>query len=189
MDENAVELFKNSIKHADVPEEIIEKYRGKVSDDIISLWREYGFCTTEDGYYKLVNPDDYADIFREIYGGSDKNPVVLFVTAMADIIFYDDDRYFNLVDIRHEKVDAIGDDEYFSLIMRRMRTADFRHVVLSWEPYEDAVKKLGVPTYEECFAYEPLLSLGGKEKIENLHKVNLAVHLDIVSQMQDAVTW
>lgn len=43
MDENAIELFKNSVKYADVPEKIIEKYQGKVSDDIISLWREYGF--------------------------------------------------------------------------------------------------------------------------------------------------
>ena len=187
MDENAAELFKNSIKHSDVPEEIIEKYRGKVSENIISLWREYGFCTTEDGYYKLVNPDDYADIFREIYGGSDKNPVVLFVTAMADIIFYDDDRYFNLVDIRHEKVKTIGDD--FSMTMERIETADFRSYYLSWDLYEKAVPILGTPAYEECFAYEPLLSLGGKEKVENLRKVNLMVHLDIVSQMQDTVTW
>lgn len=69
--------------------------------------------TTEDGYYKLVNPDDYADIFREIYSDDDKNQVVVMVTAMADIIFYDDEKFFNFIDIRHEKVDAIGDDEYF----------------------------------------------------------------------------
>lgn len=73
--------------------------------------------------------------------------------------------------------------------MRRMKTVDFRHVVLSWEPYEDAVKKLGIPAYDECFAYEPLLSLGGNESVDNLRKVNLAVHLDIVSQMQDSTEW
>ncbi|MBD5112054.1 MAG: DUF1851 domain-containing protein [Ruminococcaceae bacterium] len=73
--------------------------------------------------------------------------------------------------------------------MRRMKTVDFRHTVLSWDLYEKAVKKLGVPAYEECFAYEPLLSLGSKEKVENLRKVNLLVHLDIVSQMQDPAEW
>ena len=189
MDENAAELFKNSVKYADVPEEIIEKYQGRVSDDIISLWREYGFCTTEDGYYKLVNPDNYADIFWEIYGDEeyDCDPVVVMVTAMADIIFFTSKGRFCYINIRHEKWDVIG--KMFSLTMRRMKDPEFRHTLLSWEPYEDAVKKLGVPTYEECFAYEPLLSLGGKEKVENLRKVNLMVHLDIVSQMQDPVEW
>ena len=193
MDENAAELFKNSIKHADVPEEIIEKYRGKVSDDIISLWREYGFCTTEDGYYKLVNPDDYIDIIGEIYGGEHDNvavtdeAAVVFATGMADVILYDNDGFFIYVNVRHEKCGAIGKN--FTVTMRRMRTADFRHTVLSWEPYEDAVKKLGVPTYEECFAYESLLSLGGNENVDNLRKVNLAVHLDIVSQMQEIINF
>ncbi|MDE7400093.1 MAG: DUF1851 domain-containing protein, partial [Oscillospiraceae bacterium] len=149
--------------------------------------REYGFCTTEDGYYKLVNPDDYADIFWKIYGGDDKNQVVVMVTAMADIIFFDNEGFFNFIDIRHEVCDAIG--QRFSLTMRRIKTADFRHTLLSWEPYENAVEKLGVPAYDECFAYEPLLSLGGKEKLENLRKVNLSVHLDIVSQMQDPAEW
>lgn len=187
MDENAAKLFENSVKYADVSEEIIEKYQGRVSDDIISLWREYGFCTTEDGYYKLVNPDDYADIFWEIYGDEeyDTDPVVVMMTAMADIIFFTSRGYFCYIDVRHEKWDVIG--KMFSLTMRRLLTADFRHTLLSWEPYEDAVKTLGVPAYEECFGYEPLLSLGGAEKVENLRKVNLAVHLDIVSQMQEPI--
>lgn len=187
MDENAAKLFENSIKHSDVPEEIIKKYQGRVSDDIISLWREYGFCTTQDGYYKLVNPDDYVDIFWEIYGdkGYDTDPIVVMVTAMADIIFFTSRGYFCYIDVRHEKWDVIG--KMFSLTMRRMLPAEFRHTLLSWEPYEDAVKTLGVPAYEECFGYDPLLSLGGAEKVENLRKVNLAVHLDIVSQTQEPI--
>ena len=187
MDENAAELFKNSIKHADVPEEIIEKYQGKVSDDIISLWREYGFCTTEDGYYKLVNPDDYADILEDLFEVvEDTYPVIVMVTAMADLIFYDDGMLC-YADIRHQKIKTIGPD--FSITMRDMRREDFRSYCLSWDLYGKAVQTLGIPAYEECFGYEPLLSLGGKEKVENLRKVNLMVHLDIVSQMQDIAEW
>ncbi|MDE7399801.1 MAG: DUF1851 domain-containing protein [Oscillospiraceae bacterium] len=199
MDENAIELFKNSIKYADVPEEVIEKYRGRVPDDFISLWREYGFCTTEDGYYKIVNPDDYADIWEDLFeNAEDAGTVVVMVTAMADLIFYDSSTlnstlfYDNnsmlcYADIRHQNVHAICDD--FSMTMGDMRTYDFRSDELSWDLYEKAVQTLGVPAYDECFGYEPLLSLGGKEKVENLRKVNLMVHLDIVSQMQDPAEW
>lgn len=190
MDENVIELFKNSIKHADVPEEIIEKYRGKVSDDIISLWKEYGFCTTEDGYYKLVNPDDYVDILGEIYKlEDDEDPVVVMVTGMADIIIYeiyDNHGQFIYIDLRHQKCGGVGRDR---IPARRLKTVDFRHTILSWGLYEDAVEKLGVPAYDECFGYEPLVSLGGKEKLENLRKVNLLIHLDIVSQMQERATF
>lgn len=73
--------------------------------------------------------------------------------------------------------------------MRRMKTVDFRHTVLSWDLYEKAVEKFGTPAYEECFGYEPLLSLGGNESVDNLRKVNLAVYLDIVSQIQDSTEW
>lgn len=33
----------------------------------------------------------------------------------------------------------------------------------------------------------PLLSLGGREGVENLKKVNLKVHLDMIGQMQDVI--
>ena len=190
MDEYTIELFKNSVKHSDVPEEIIAKYQGIVSENIISLWREYGFCTTEDGYYKLVNPDDYADILGEIYDlDDDEDPVVVMVTGMADIIIYeiyDNHGQFIYIDLRHQKCGGVGRD---CIPARRLKTVDFRHTVLSWDLYEKAVEKFGTPAYEECFGYEPLLSLGGKEKLENLRKVNLSVHLDIVSQMQERASF
>lgn len=189
MNQYVEELFKNCRKFEVVPDEIIEKYQNRVSDEIIALWKEYGFCTTEDGYYKVVNPEDYIDIIGEIYSGVDDEPTVLFVTGMADIIIYDNEGYYIYVDIRHQKCDAIGDDEYFSLIMRRLKTEDFRQSVLSWKPYEDAVKKYGQPEYDECFAYEPLLSLGGNESVDNIKRVNMKVHLDIASQLQEIITF
>ena len=193
MDQFAEELFKNSKRIGVVPDDIVEKYQSRVSDEIIALWKEYGFCTTEDGYYKIVNPDDYIDIIGEIYDGEHDEvavvdeATVVFATGMADVILYDNEGYFIYVNVRHQKCGAIGRN--FSLTMRRMKTADFRQTVLSWNPYEEAVKKYGVPEYDECFAYEPLLSLGGNESVDNMKKVNMEVHLDIVSQLQEIISF
>ena len=46
---------------------------------------------------------------------------------------------------------------------------------------------LGVPAYDECFGYVPLLSLGGSEKPENLQKVKLREHLELMYQMQGSI--
>ncbi|MCI8409081.1 MAG: hypothetical protein HFJ09_07410 [Lachnospiraceae bacterium] len=54
------------------------------------------------------------DIIDEIYSVEDDKSTVVFVTGMADIIVYDNEGYY--IDIRHQKSDEIGDDEYFSLI-------------------------------------------------------------------------
>ncbi|WP_420990641.1 T6SS immunity protein Tdi1 domain-containing protein [Chitinophaga sp. CC14] len=37
--------------------------------------------------------------------------------------------------------------------------------------------------YDECYGYAPLLGLGGKEKIENIEKVKISVHIALIAQL------
>ena len=188
MNENAAELFKNSVKYADVTEEIIEKYRGFVPNEVIEMWKEYGFCCAEDGYFKIINPEDYIDLIPDLYEmDEDELAIPIFGTGMGDIIFCDQKENFILIDIRHQNLEVIGKN--LASALKTMNFPTLRQTIFSWKPYEDAVKKYGVPTFEECFAYEPLLSLGGNESVDNLRKVNLAVHLDIVSRMQEIINF
>lgn len=113
--------------------------------------------------------------------------MVIFLTGMADIILYNSRGYFVYVDIRREYSDAIG--KQFLLTMRRMTTVDFIKTILSWSPYEEAVKKYGISEYDEFFEFEPLLSLGGNESVNNMKRVNMKVHLDIVSQLQETIIY
>ena len=49
--------------------------------------------------------------------------------------------------------------------------------------YHEAVKLLGKIKYDECFGYVPLLGLGGSEKVDNLDKVKIKEHIELISQM------
>ncbi|HEM3588694.1 TPA: hypothetical protein U1B91_001985, partial [Streptococcus suis] len=40
------------IKLADMPSDIIEKYRNKVPEFMINFWKEYGIATGLNGYLK-----------------------------------------------------------------------------------------------------------------------------------------
>lgn len=186
MDKNVAELFKNSVKFSDVPWEVFNEYEDSVPNEVIEMWREYGFCCAEDGYFKILNPNDYIDLIPDLYEmDEDESAIPIFGTGMGDIIFCDQKEYFILIDIRHQNLEMIG--KGFESALKHMNFPTLRQTLFSWNPYENAVKKLGIPTYQECFGYEPLLSLGGNESVDNLRKVNLAVHLDIVSQMQDPI--
>lgn len=39
--------------------EIIERYKENVPNEIIALWRKYGFGSFMQGYFKSVNPDEF----------------------------------------------------------------------------------------------------------------------------------
>ncbi|UOB66588.1 GAD-like domain-containing protein, partial [Bacillus thuringiensis] len=41
--------------------EVIEKYTGKVPDQIIDLWKCYGFGSMLNGYLRAINPEKYLD--------------------------------------------------------------------------------------------------------------------------------
>lgn len=41
----------------------------------------------------------------------------------------------------------------------------------------------GKLNFEECFGYVPLLRLGGSEKVENLKKVKIKEHIELITQM------
>ena len=186
MGEYTKNLFEDFVLDEKVPEEIIQKYEGIIPDEMIEVWKEYGFGMTADGYLRVINPDEYIEVVTKIFDyGEDIVPV--FITGMGDIIVYENEGYLLYVNVRHQSRGYIGDD--FELTMKRMKTEDFRSHVLSWEPYKEAVERYGTPNYEECFGYEPLLSLGGGESVDNLRKLNLKVHLDIISQMQEIIVF
>ncbi|MBC2005604.1 DUF1851 domain-containing protein, partial [Listeria booriae] len=53
---------------------------------------------------------------------------------------------------------------------------------LDWGSYEEAIKVYGEPDFDECFAYTPLLGLGGPEKVDNLQKAKLKEHIYLITQ-------
>lgn len=53
--------------------------------------------------------------------------------------------------------------------------------------YVEAVEKIGKLEHDECFGYVPLLGLGGSEKINNVSKVKIREHIELISQMTGKV--
>lgn len=166
----------NFVKELNVDSKILEKYKEKVPKEVVEVWQEYGFGTFLEGYLKVVNPEDFKDILKQ---GSQRfqNGIVLFATAMGDLIIWSDN-YVRILNFRYGINDTImsGFDFFFD----DLEDTDFREEELKWSPYQQAIKMLGTPEFDECFGYVPILGVGGSEKVENLEKVKLTEHLLII---------
>lgn len=103
------------------------------------------------------------------------------LTGLGDIITWEKNRYLGIVKYRKGTFDIIEDGfEYFlDDIMDPEYVRDF----LDNSQYKEAIIENGKLNFEECFGYVPLLGLGGSERVENLKKVKIKEHIELITQM------
>ncbi|MDQ0497189.1 T6SS immunity protein Tdi1 domain-containing protein [Paenibacillus brasilensis] len=162
----------------------ITKYRGKVPDELLNIWEKFGAGSIKKGYLKLINPDDFIDVLNTSYFRSEIS-VPIFTTSMCDIITFEENKYLRLVKYRRGNFSIIPTS--FNLFLSDLLDEAFCNRHLDWGQYEGAVEKLGVPTYTDGFGYVPLLGLGGAEKVENLQKVRVLEHIQLITEMMGAI--
>ncbi len=169
--------------HSKVPEETIRKYEGKIPEPFVEIWEKYGFGTFQQGYFKVINPDDYVAFVRESY--FEKKCIPLLVTAFGDIIVWERNEFIYILFYRYNDFDGITKGcKYF---LNDLEDNEFIEDCIKPKNFKEALQLLGSPDYDECYGYFPLLSLGGAEKAENLQKVKLREHLDLLYQTQGGI--
>lgn len=158
------------IEHAPVEPEIIEAYRGRVPDEMISVWQDYGYGTFGEGFVRIINPRTYedgvGDCIGRVVGGTESIP--LMVTGLADLIVWEPGA--GLTGIKYRVEDTRGLGSRVSTFFNLTRAGGAKHLerVLDWGVFPKAVALHGPPSFDESFIYVPLLSLGGKPSAEHL---------------------
>ena len=115
-------MLRDFKKEKEMPKEIIEKYKGQVPNEIIEIWKNYGLGSFLNGYLRVINPDDYKELVEETYFRG-KESIPLFVTAFADVITWQENRYIGIIFYKEEDFDimASGMDFFFSDIYTEKR--------------------------------------------------------------------
>ncbi len=78
----------NYTKYSDVPIKTINKYKGVLPDELLTIWQNMGYGIYEDGFIQFINPDEYEFVFDYI----DKllEPSIVFgVTALGDLLIWE----------------------------------------------------------------------------------------------------
>lgn len=165
-------------------EQMIRSYEGKLPEPILTFWREYGWGMFMNGYLRFVNPADFQEVADECIENIGYQSIPIAVSAFGDLFVWerDGDGYVNFFDLRHSKSEIIGTLKGLDLLFNKKLTDESIWTRLHAEQYSEAASKLGVPGFDQCFGYVPLLALGGSESVNNLQLVDVQTHMAIMAQ-------
>ena len=175
-----IEALKDFKFHSKISEETIKKYQGRIPDELMEVWKNYGYGSFYNGYLKIINPDEYQEILEESYFNG-KISIPIFATGFGDIITWRSGEFVTLIIYRKNDIDVLvaGFEFFFGDLM----TGKVLIRRLDKGLYEEALSRYGTLEYDECFGFVPLLPLGGSEKVDNLEKVKILPHIDLITQM------
>ena len=178
-------MLEDFVKENDIPTQVIEKYRDRVSEELVSIWENYGTGSFCDGYFRIINPDDYIELIKVTYFDGE-NVIPVFVTPFADVITSDNEGYIGLINYKkHDFCMLSADFEMFSKFLAESET--FRKKNFDFDFYKKAREKLGELKHHESYGFAPLLCMGGKKVLKNLDIVDTRVHIELISQMVGGV--
>lgn len=167
-------------KGQDIKQELLQKYKIIVPDELTKIWVDFGFGRLMGGYLKVINPENYQELLNETYfRGTISVPIL--TTAFGDIVTLEEGQYIGIVKYKNGNFVMLAKN--FNRFMQNLGDEYFLEKYFQVPQYTEAVNKLGKLGLDECFGYVPLLGLGGSERVDNLHKVKIREHIELISQM------
>jgi hypothetical protein len=195
MDENFeyfLEKMGPAFERRYVPDSTIDKFRGKLPDQLLAYWDEHGWCGYADGLFWTVNPQEYEpaldawiedtefedfdtyhviarSAFGKLYLWGERTGSSLVIVAPGSFCIPRTSRF-------------VGDKMDFSVQVffggRSKDENDFDGM------FAGAAKKLGRLKHNELYGFVPALALGGSASIDNIQKVKAIEHLVILAQLE-----
>lgn len=169
---------------APVPADTIEAYRDRLPDEVLRIWETQGYGTAVNGFLKVVDPDQYATRLQGCLPSAEMIPI--FATGMGDVIVWNGSA-IRSVEFRYLTVRGLGNS--FARFGKFIRDDVLLNEFFHWEPYPAAVKQYGSLEFNQCFGYVPILALGGAESVENLEKLQIFEHIQIITQLAGVIDY
>ena len=192
------EGFGPAIQTQAVAPQKIEKFRGRLPDQLLSYWQQYGWSGYGKGLFWFVDPDEYEpaleawigdmpfmeqdayyviarSAFGELFLWGTKSGQSLDVKSSWGMIFPRD----NSERVAQGKADQLVESFIVSMDKKRLEQKD----ALDKPLFDRALKTLGPLAADEMYAFEPALAIGGKAELKNLRKVKTVEHLVMLAQL------
>ncbi|MDX2304714.1 MAG: GAD-like domain-containing protein [Microscillaceae bacterium] len=183
------EFNGDGIFYKDVPDDIIQKYSTTIPEFLLEIWKTKGLSFFKDGFFWLVNPDEYAEILS-FFIPKNENLHVVIRTAFGGLIFLDDNStkitnkgepYNYLCPINKE---ITGFTDTLDAVMNGWLTTEEIYAPLMFSNfYAWARERLPIPAPDECYGFVPAIALGGDLDPENIQIVKIKEHMAILSQL------
>ncbi|MDH0749152.1 DUF1851 domain-containing protein [Pseudomonas sp. GD03842] len=188
-----LEKFGGPVDRQDVPVSSIERYRGKLPNQLLEYWAEHGWCGYGDGIFWIVNPQEYERVVDSWLEGTEfeKRDTYHLIArgAFGDLYLWGEKTGFSLKITSVFSRCVIHDFEPTPEQMDRKlqdfivsRKVDSNDVE---ELFKPARKKLGTLRHNEMYGFVPALALGGSASLDHVEKLEAVEHLILLSQLAE----
>ena len=163
-----------------VPSERLSAYESRLPSALLELWKTDGWCSYAKGLIWMTDPEELKDIL-ELWLDKAENRSIFGRTAFGDLFVWDG-RETQYLDVQHGTLTSFGGmvTVFFEVSLCSDRFLD---ATLWRKLYRKALPRLGRPAFDECYALEPALALGGSIEEKNLAKVKLREHVAILAEV------
>ena len=177
------------VPHGPVESEVVEEYRGRVPDELVEVWEQYGYGTFGEGFLRVINPRLYEAEVGDCIGKTqgDGISIPIMVTGLGDLITWEPSA--GVIGILYRAGRTVGLGTKLSTFLTLTRAGGAAHLsrVLDWDIFPKAVAAQGELPFDESFIFVPLLSLGGPAKVENLHKRQTLTAIQMMVEFQGVI--
>lgn len=196
-----IDEFGDASKCEPVPKTVIDKYRGKLPDQLLEYWQNEGWCQYADGLFWTVNPEEYDDILHawllDTPLESIDNFYVIARSAFGDLYLCGEKSSQSLTILSLAgMISGLGEELKEKTLIEKNKTIRHFFGMSNRDDYdlEDdnkellfdrAKEKLGPIDKDEMYYFEPAVALGGKKRLENLQKGDMKVHLSILREFSE----
>ena len=188
-----LETFGGPVDRQEVPAPSIERYRGKLPNQLLGYWAEHGWCGYGDGIFWIVNPQEFEGVVASWLEGTEFEAFdtyhLIARSAFGDLYLWGEKTGFSIkitsvlsrvvikkFDITNEEMDR----ELQSFVLsRNVDSNDYGDL------FKPAKKKLGTLRHDEMYGFVPALMLGGPDTLDHLEKVKAVEHLTFLSQIAE----
>ncbi|MEG1039193.1 MAG: GAD-like domain-containing protein [Pseudomonas sp.] len=188
-----IEKFGAPIDRQEVPPSSIERYRGKLPDQLLEYWVEHGWCGYGDGIFWLVNPQEYEGVVASWLEGTEFEELdcyhLIARGAFGDLYFWGEKtgaslKITSIVSRYIIHASAIPADQMDKRLQSFLIGIDVEYNDYD-ELFRPAKKKLGILSRDEMYGFVPALMLGGSDTLKHLEKVKAVEHLTLLSQITE----
>lgn len=179
-----------AIEIRQVPPSIVELYRGKLPNRLLSYWKENGWCGYAEGLFWTVNPQEYEPVLEAWIG---ETPFmeqdayqIIARSAFGKLYFWGESTGDSLELFAPGAYCFPGDFRLIQntdLEMQVFFSMQSREGNDYMDMFAPALNRLGRLKQDEMYGFVPALALGGKSSVKHLEKVKVIEHLVLLAQI------
>ena len=185
--------FGPAIDKREVPRETLDRFKGKLPNQLMVYWQEHGFSGYAEGLFWTVDPQDYEPVLDAWLGDTSfvENDALHIIarTAFGHLLVWGEKSGFCL--------QLFAPGSYVMEHQTALQKEDLEFAAqmffgfLEREPFEFdgrfklAKRRLGRLNRDEMYGFVPALALGGAADVNHLEKVKAVEHLVLLAQLDE----